>query len=166
MRTLLALLIFLTSISTLEARNPEDWVPERWFILPGLGYSYFDSQALYGFEVSAVRSGIGWYGAYLDHYQNFGHVEKTSFGFEGGFAMFGLDAGYLRYQTEDQALTGVRVRPFISLLYVSIYAGGFFSNSDEEHGLQGFFDGGILLKLPTCFKKRKRGLGYGLCLVQ
>jgi hypothetical protein len=121
----------------------------KWIGFPGVGYSYFNATSMVGLELSGtVTDGCAWFGAYADHYTDFGQKNKSSVGLELGFAFLGLDFGYMHYQNDQESYNGVRVRPIISIGFISIYSGGFFTSN-----LEGFFDGGLLLKLPFCHEK-------------
>jgi len=101
-----------------------------------------------GFELSGtVTDRCSWFGVYADHYTDFDQKSKQSIGLELGFAFLGVDFGYMHYQNDQDSYDGVRVRQIISIGFVSIYSGLFFTTGPEN-----FFDSGILLKLPFWLK--------------
>jgi len=120
---------------------------------PGVGYSYFNATSMVGLELSGTTTnGCTWFGAPADHYTDFDQKSKSSIGLELGLAFLGLDFGYMYYQKDQDSYNGVRVRPIISIGFISIYTGAFITTSSEN-----FFDSGILLKLPICNKGLFRG---------
>lgn len=126
-----------------------------WIVFPGVGYSYFNATSMVGLELSATMPRrCNWFGVYADHYTDFHQKNKSSIGLEFGNAFLGLDLGYMHFQNDEDAYNGIRIRPIISIGFISVYAGGFFTSD-----LKGFFDGGILLKLPFC---NRRGSGLKL----
>ncbi len=146
------LAIFLYSPQT----HASVFCPRSKMALPGFGYSYFNATSMVGTELSFVGTNhCLWFGAYADFYTDFDQKHKESFGLEIGALMFGLDMGYMHYVNDQEALNGMRIRPFLSMAYLSLYAGGFFSSDFE-----GFFDGGILFKWPVCKKSNGQGLSF------
>ncbi len=118
----------------------------RMVVLPGFGYSYFNSSSLVGVELSAVYTpakSCYWFGGYVDHYTDFNQIQKSSVGLEMGFTAFGLDLGLIQYQNHQDSFHGFRIRPIFSLYFVSLYLGVAFSN-------EAYLDAGVLFKLPIC----------------
>jgi hypothetical protein len=78
-----------------------------------------------GVELNCGRldpDSVAWLGGYVDAHWNFTDEQaRFSIGPMVGWAMFGLDAGYLLAHDEYGARHGLAVRPFITFGYVAFY---------------------------------------------
>jgi len=130
-------------------------VPEGWYVLPGVEFGLTFSRAktasgLYGAELSFAHlsKNLFWGGAYFDVAYDTGAKEaRLSLGPELGFALGGLDFGYLAMLSRKNVSHGFAVRPLLTVLgFGSLF---FRSGVLFEPRASWFGELGFQLKWPT-----------------
>jgi hypothetical protein len=124
-----------------------------WFMPVGadVGYAVLPNSspgALLGGEVSVAyfdTGGPSWYGAFASGgFITNANQGRFSVGPEVGFAIFGVDGGFLDVVTSGQNAAGFTLRPMLTLSFITLYG-------RWDHTFPGSVDAGqvgVLLKYP------------------
>lgn len=142
-----------TGVASTDLNLPYMGPSSGWFMPVGvdLGYAVLPRSspgALLGGEISAAyfnTGGPSWYGAFASGaFVTNANQGRFSIGPEVGFAIFGVDGGFLDVVANGQNAAGFTLRGMLTLSFITLYG-------RWDHTLPGSVDAGqvgVLLKYP------------------
>lgn len=166
MRNVAAVMLFAGSLLVAAPLSADAGprIPKGWVLTfgPTAGFSMHEQRsngAVLGGEISApylMDSGF-WIGAYADALHDFGPSrQRLSIGPEAGFAIFGVDGGFLTEIADGYVRKGYTMRGVLTLGVLGLY--GRYGHLDGKDPEASFGEIGLLFKgFTTLSEQPQRG---------